>query len=311
MNMNSKMKSRLLYLGVTLLLICYLLIANQIVYLFRSTETDLHKVDGVEQFQTTALGYCKVEESEYKGGEMEDFRLYGWAYAEGNEKNLPINGKRVDILLQNLRGKVYQANAAVTIRPDIFYSETEIGHKPISGYTGFEAIFSTLLLPKGTYNVQIFVHENEEVSALLETGIELKKTWSGVFDQSSERIDSISDLRETDEITFALDQFALDENGKLLVRGWGILQDIVYGDVQMLLQIMDSNGVKATYQLTSIERADIQQAFGDQYLNSGFSQVVVLPDKFDLGEMRVRFILKNDGIAYLSAQEIKKDLTVH
>lgn len=308
MNTSSKSKKIIRYLCVVFLFVCYMLLANRIVYSFKSTEMDLHKIDSMDRYQTTAQGYCKIEQSEYKGGEMEKFRVYGWAYAEGNGKNLPTNGKTVDILLTNQKGKTYLANASVTIRPDIFYSETEIGHKPMTGNTGFEAVFSTLLLPNGTYDVQVFVSENEEVTALMETGVKIAKTNSDVHDRSLDWVEPVQNLQNSDQTIFALDHFVLNEQGNLLMKGWGIHSGITYGEVQMFLQITDSQNASVTYQLTPMERDDIQEAFGEQYLNSGFSQVVRLPENLNLGKVRIRFILKNDDVSYLSTQEITADL---
>lgn len=274
----------------------------------KSTETDLHTIDDLDHFITTAQGYSKIETMKYLGGDMEDFRLYGWAYAEGNENNLPNHGKTVHVILHDQKGRTYQANASVTIRPDIFYSETDIGRKPISGNTGFEAVFSTLLLPNGAYDVYIYVQENEEVMAMLNTGLTIAKTHADIHDNSMVCIEPVKNTKDSDEIVFTLDNLHYNEDGTAFIKGWGIHQEIASDDAKMLLQITDHKNKTCMYQLKSVAREDIQSAFGEQYLNSGFAQNILLPDSFTPGEVIVRFIVKNNDAAYISSKELIMEL---
>ena len=180
MSMNSSSKFKLwkllAYLGCIGILAVYCVFANDIVYAFKSEDTDLHSYEGLESCQTTTNGYAAVEVSDYYAGDMETLWLYGWAYAESNGNTLPVDGKETYILFKGDLGKVYRAKAVVSIRPDIYYAQSDLGRKPISGNVGYEARMSTLTLKNGTYDLYFYVYENEEMMSLISTDLAIIKT---------------------------------------------------------------------------------------------------------------------------------------
>lgn len=160
----TKMRSLIVNTALIILMIVYLLNANQILFAFTKGPTDLRPVQHtLEQYPNSAPTHAQVEELTYLGGLTRNVRFYGWAFTESPEIINPV-GKQTKIVLTGPSGS-FEADCVVSARPDIYRAYTGIYGVP-SGTVGFEARFSTLPLKSGKYSVQLFAQETQDIVGL-------------------------------------------------------------------------------------------------------------------------------------------------
>ena len=304
MNMNFKVKitkEKICYILFCICFLVYLVLANNIVYLFLRDSSDLKIGLPLEEYPTTATGHYGIETSENQGGMTEDFRIYGWAYLEADTDT--SKSRNVTVILENEKGKTFCAPAVTSIRPDIYLQEIK-SYKVPSSSIGFEAIFSTLILPDDLYRLYLYVEETQDVCALIDTGTTYSKFESEMHDHDMDPV-QIDQPMQVQEALFAIDQVEY-EGEYLLVKGWGFFTNFDENEEKLERYIAIRNGKNEErfYQLGEMERPDIAQAYGERYLNSGFRNFFYLPPDFDDEQLTISLITEKDGIFYRSNQSL-------
>lgn len=305
MNMNFKISKRnVIYIVFVLGFLVYLVFANDVAYFIASSSSDLAKGMSLESYETTVEGHCGVETSEYQGGMMEDFRIYGWAYGEVDfDTSL---SKKTSILLVDDNNKTFVAPAVVAIRPDIYTQEVAY-HSVPSTAVGFEAIFSTLLLPNGIYRLYLYVEETEELLSLIDTEVDYIKMGAEMHDHRMDSIQINQPIQEG-EAKFALDQVEY-QDGYLLVKGWGFFIEPDEASADIYIAIKNGKDEERVYHLDKFNREDIAQAFGELYLNSGFRSFLYLPDSFNDDILSFKLMTNINNNFYRSSQSITFEKT--
>ena len=307
MSMSSKQKVSLAIYVLSMLLFALLLtFSNKIVYAAVKDGSDLTPVADMTSFPKTAKGFSRVEAMEYCGGRMDKFRVYGWAYAsdETRATDDEKNEKRVYVLLRGQNDKWYAAEGVAAIRPDIFYAHEYDRYFPRSSSVGFEALFSTLALPYGTFQIYTYAYEKEGVSALMDTGKRIEKSMTGgVEDISNQPVSLEKTPISGGKGRWELDQVEYEEDGQLLVKGWGVFTDLYYDEAAHFLRLTDANGASYVYRAGTIDRPDIEKAYrNNQFLQSGFRQQILLPNGFDDSKVSMEYSLRSNGIYYRSTE---------
>lgn len=267
---------------------------NRIVYFFFDESVKIHKID-FDDYNVDNPAYAYLREFEYYKDEFREI-LYcaGWAFAETTEPN---DNKSIYLIFKGER------NAYMTNKCVISYSslQDEVqGWKNIYGSNhNFTIEVSTLLLPADTYEIYIYVEENEKAKGIVNVGQGFKKNGVKLY---SYRLGEIVDSIDPEQINNVFDDGWLDgvlnENECIVVAGWEVIKNKNSENSKYYLVFIGNNHENVTLQIPNTIRLGAGKSLGNYDQNAcGFRGALdkkSLPDKAGV----VYVIAENTGEFY-------------
>lgn len=169
------MSKKILYCCGLLIFVVYLLLANDIILLF--DQDDKVKQIPFSDLQSNTEAYVSLDSCENMGGLLEKVYFQGWAFCETAYDNA---NKKISIVLKRAdSSNCYVVETQPQLRPDV-YGVYRDSKEIWNGMTGVECQFSTVKMKTGTYNLYIYVWENEHSYGLYDTQIQYRKDAAGL-----------------------------------------------------------------------------------------------------------------------------------
>lgn len=164
--MNTNFRKKFLILCILgSLLIVWLCSANHVVtYFFIPIDNQAKKGD-ISQFPEKDEVVIAIKEETNLSDTWDSYRIAGGAFCETQEAH---QYRKIQLVLKSDR-TTYIIPATSSIRVDVFYEFEGIKKMP-DGSVGFESEFSTLNITAGTYELYIYVWENENAYGITNSG---------------------------------------------------------------------------------------------------------------------------------------------
>lgn len=157
-----------------LLFLIYLISANSIVLSFFKDER-LYSTDFTEISSNSEV-YFNVDSLEELGGLLERYYAQGWAYCETEADN---TNKTISIILKDISSNMcYRIDSVAGERADV-YGVFKNEKKIYNQMNGLECQFSSINIKSGTYELYLYVKENDVNYGLANTGFRYKKDRDG------------------------------------------------------------------------------------------------------------------------------------
>lgn len=288
------------YFWVILVLFVWLIFANQIIVnVFLASSYRVKKINFDEVARKDTV-YTIVSAETAIGDLFDKFSIKGGAFCavEGEHSN-----RKVELILKSSKN-AYQVEAVSEIRPDFYYTYSD--KIKMHSNVGFQAMFSTLNLPDGIYDLYVEVAENDEVYGVGATGFRYIKDNMGFRPYEYGEVKKVSEAQKSDDIVFRVDSISFN-NGTLNFGGWQLLKSSESALNDIYIEISDLTGIVKTLEVKKRIRTDIAWAYNsNDYLISGiYGEYHNI--NLDDGEYLLKIIVKeNDSGKYYLSDEYEK-----
>lgn len=166
--------SKKVYIIAMTLFLVYLISANSIILSFFKDER-LQKVN-FSEIQGNSEVYYSMDSLEELGGLLERFYAQGWAYCETEVDN---TNKTISIILKDISSDLcYRIDSVAGERADV-YGVFRDEKKIYNQMNGLECQFSSINIKSGTYELYLYVKENDVNYGLANTGFRYIKDRDG------------------------------------------------------------------------------------------------------------------------------------
>lgn len=280
-----KNKCWTIYVIMWFIMIIYLGISNHLACMAIPQEQVLRKVKINEYKSTTEPVICIDEILEYIGGTYEYVYCGGWAFCETDYSN---ENKTISVIFKRVESEVAYACVNIPqLRQDV-YDTFKNTKRIYNGNTSVTCKFSTINLPNGTYEMLIYVYENEFDYGIASTGQYYKKSANSFVkvNAAGEEID----VNYTDETLssesfisienfFELGNWYIDEieltEDLLSIAGWASYSEETNDEQKIYIAVTYIDGSTKYYSTQSQSRRDVADYFeNNSYLYCGFASQI-------------------------------------
>lgn len=289
--MNTK-KRALLFIGIAMLLILWIVFSNSIIAKL-SSSTPLEAFD-FNMVNSTSTGKYDIV-TEYLGGFTDTFITSGWAYCESDD---PQDGKPVLIIFRNpSNGYAATSTTVSTLEANAIF-----GYSTDRTYR-FAHSLSLLSLPDGTYDLYLYCKENDRDTMLVNLQTRMKRE-GRTFSQTEESPlvkESRILLEQSNSVHMDITPTLEQSDGLLTSQGW-ILCENKSSLHQNVYICVHYDGKKDIYWAQSVSRQDVVDAFGNpDYLQSGF-RFSIPAARYEDKTFSIETIVEIDGVYYTNGQ---------
>ncbi len=289
---------KILFIIVAALLLLIIINLNYIILLFCDDSIKVSKTDFNNYALLKDRAYVYMNPFEYIEDNLTELVFCsGWSFVETSQDN---RDKKIQLILKG------QENTFITRECDLLADDIHRreGWKTIPGTNNnFAIVFSTISLPADTYEIFVYVYENENAQGIASTGQSFKKEGVNLYEYPSVEICENINL---DEITNLIDYGWITVepvNSCVIVSGWCAIDSIKSEDTTYFLCFIGDNKNMVTIRQSNYCRADVADYLEDNiYMMSGFKGGLgneSLPD--EKGEVYV--VIEYEGNYYLSSPE--------
>lgn len=257
-------------------------------------------------------------------GDSCDIKTFGFAFYEIDENGVLDIDRRIEIrddIFDTVSGAGYMycvtPDTSEELNKTIIFSSNEKTYEMIPGvtrlkwvgnyyvdidptpqsYSGFEFDFCPLSFKKGDYQIYLqSTHPDGTIAATVDTGYHLIRKFgkTEIEFRPSERIEKLTDYEGW--ANSGLESIRRDEEGNLMIKGWGILDGINADETNCIIEVFDENGYVETYTTLPRTITYINDYFeSDLYYSSGF--IAKVP-QFSGSELKVNIYVEHEGTIY-------------
>lgn len=267
---------------------------NKIVYFFLDDSVKLHKVL-FDDYNVEKPAYAYLNELEYHQDEFQEILCCtGWAFAETTEPN---DNKSVYLIFKGKRNTYVSDKCALGFSS---VQDDTMGWKDTYGVNhNFAINISTLLLPVDTYEIYVYVEENENSKGIVNAGQSFKKDGVRLYTYSlGEIVNSIDPGQINNLFDYGWIDNLSNGNGCIEVTGWQAIENGNSENSKYYLVFIGNNTENVTIQIPSIIRVGVGSYLGSNNQNAcGFRGALDkenLPDETGV----VYVIAENEGEFY-------------
>lgn len=275
-------------------LIIFLVSINSLILLCLPSNQKARKVVNFDM-SSNADTYAGIDVFRYRNDLLETLEITGWTFSSTEKDN---SGKRISLMLKSDKNQYIVEDVKVTVREDIYVTFRKT--VPMVGKNhGFSAKFSTFNMKDGVYDLYLYSYENPSSYGWYRTGYKVEKHGDKVGQAEMEVIQL--EAETTDQITYAIDSFMVDELGTAKISGWGLIKNDE--DIRnYYLEITDDDNITQYYSLNVTSRYDIAHAYGDRYMESGIWLTMSSKDLPE-GKMKLRLAIETENGVFVSEKE--------
>lgn len=300
----------ILYCSFLVLFFLYLIFSTDIISGITNADKHVKKVN-VDQYGAKDDVTYSLDSLFLYNNFMESVEIQLWAFCETQADN---QSKELSILLvPDSMSKVgYKIDGIMSGRSDVYNAYK--GQKSIIGINhGLKIEFSAIPIKNGTYKLCICCKENNENYGLVDTGVKLKKSGSGLVKYTEPQYKSNSinmkndKVLNTEKANIKIDDITVGSNIKyyidscsigdsLTVKGWAFISDIQSSETPIYLAVTATDGKTKVFSTNKLTRPDVAKVFKNElYTTSGFSSKISI-DALSEGENKITVICESkDG----------------
>jgi len=278
------------YAVFMLLFLLYLLFADRIILSkINNYTSSLYTID-FDEIKSNTDAYYSFEKLEILDGMFNQVYFVGWAYCETTMDN---SNKKVYLVFKG-DGIDYISDYSLAInrRPDVQLAFPD--KKVFNARNHFTGEFSTIIMKNGSYDLYLYVEENEFNYGLVNTGKKFVKDYRGFRKYEPQIIENKPDIQICDSMKYSIDSNK-SEGEFLAISGWAFIEGKESKNQYIYLEIKDVDGNKFTMETNQYQRLDVGTYFADdRYNTSGFSTNI--PLNLISSDYTIRVIVENDGV---------------
>lgn len=287
-------RDKKIYLSIIFVVLIWLVCANHIVANLFVDESNRLKKINLENVEKQDLVFAGITKGTDSGDIFDRYSMTGMAFCAMKPGTTNTN-RKINLILKS--DKVAYGIEAVSAPRTDLYEEYYESIPLYNGSLGFSAVFSTINIPNGIYEVALQVVENEVNFGFSETGCQYIKDNQGFRPYKGE-VKLSSDTENVGEGCFWADSLTL-KKGVLDFSGWQSMDESASQAVY--LQITNEKGALMTFKLSRNIRADVADFLqNDAHLISGISGTYENVNLTD-GEYEVRIIIQSQDQYYVSS----------
>lgn len=266
----------------------YLFQATNIVLLFSDKVVPV-KVE-LDKLQVTENAMRAIDFTMAYNNLTQDFACNGWAFCDSNK----AGQKRIDLILRGEENS-YMIPTTLISRPIQEYFPS---YNIVSSNNGFGAVFSTLKLKNGIYEIMIYVYEADGYAGLARGGMKLVKDNQGIRTHVPGKVANKSKVGIVDDIVSSVAMDYDEKTQSTLFRGWIYQKDKPSQFQNVYLEFVDEGKNKITYETIAYARPDTAEYLqNEMYFYCGF-EVIVPKDDLSGGNWSFKPIIERDGKLY-------------
>lgn len=255
---------RRIVVGIALLAIFFSL--NKIVSVFMPDEYAVRKIN-FEDYSDLEHAYTFVNDLEISENDIwETIICSGWVFVESDDTDTEKDGY---LIFKGTKGSYIseELNFSLSTVAATFQGKINIGNT----FNRFETQFSTLQLPPDDYAVYVYLEENENDIAIVNSGKGFRK--NGVQIEQYTPVDAavVPAAAEISAIFTHGWWGGYPEETNLRIQGWQIQEGVKSQNVTYYIVFEGNNGKTAAFKMPHVNHTTLINDYGLEYLNSGFS----------------------------------------
>lgn len=233
--------------------------------------------------------YWSLDAVQVMNDAMEDFSFAGWAFVETDEDN---PDRYTSLILKGESVSYEMPILDVIPRPDLI--TTFPSRRIRSENTGFGAMYTTLRMRDGVYEIYLYCRENDVNYGMVHTGFVLEKRGRRLsYAGWRSRPTKLSAAPGGADTAYAVDNISM-RNQWLSITGWAFVPGAT-GSQTVYVSLTNEDGKALQYTTKNVARADVAMVFDNpDCATCGFDTHIPMEEIED-GVWTVRVLVKHPG----------------